>query len=230
MHAAEAVRKIGFEPVPHLSARRLSNVGELDDYMTALAGKAEVRRIFVVAGDCAPLGPFEDALSIIRSEQIARFGIKQVGIAGYPDGHPDIARDQLWRALSEKAQALEDLGYSSEITTQFCFDVDAVVRWIEEVRSRDIWSTIRIGVPGPASVKSLLRFAARCGVGTSAKVMQKYGLSLGKLMSVTGPDRMLGEMQDRIDRSRHGDVRIHIYPFGGLERTAEWLTSFKPSI
>lgn len=227
--AAALVRRLGFVPVPHISARRLKSEEELDGYLHALSHDAGLDRAFAVAGDGEPKGPFADALEVIRSGRLAAHGVKRVGISGYPEGHPDFPTDVLWRAMYDKHQILNDLGHEVIITTQFTFDADTMLAWIRQVRDRGISSTVRLGVPGPATVQSLLRFAARCGVDASAKVLRKYGVSITRLMAVAGPDRLLTDLTMAIDPTIHGDVRIHLYPFGGLQRAAEWATMFKNS-
>jgi methylenetetrahydrofolate reductase (NADPH) len=223
--AACRVREAGFTPVPHISARRLGSAAELESFLAALAAKAYVDRVFVVAGDIAePAGPFDDALAVIRSGVLARHGIRQVGIAGYPEGHPDISAAALNRALFDKLEALDAAGQGSWIATQFSFDADPVLDWLAALRTRTNVPA-RIGVAGPASIKALLRFAARCGVGVSAKVMAKYGLSLTQLLGSAGPGPLIEELAQRLEPDVHGDVRLHFYPFGGLEKTAEWISA-----
>ena len=57
---ATTIRKFGFEPVPHISARRLGSQRELDELLRRLRGDADVTRVFVVAGDVTQaLGPYE---------------------------------------------------------------------------------------------------------------------------------------------------------------------------
>src|SRR3546814_10207425 len=92
------------------------------------------------------------------------------------------------------------------VVTQFGFDPDAFLAWLKEARVRGIDTPVRIGIPGPAGIKTLLRFAARCGVGASASVLMKYGASITNLLGSAGPDRLvdayaadLGEA----DRKRH---------------------------
>lgn len=221
--AACRVREAGFTPVPHISARRLGSADELDSFLGALSAKASVDRVFVVAGDISePTGPFDDALAVIRSGALVRHGIAQVGIAGYPEGHPDISKAALERALFDKLAALAAAGQSSWIATQFSFDADPVLDWLAALRTRTN-VPVRIGVAGPASIKALLRFAARCGVGVSAKVMAKYGLSLTQLLGSAGPGPLIDELARRLEPDVHGDVRLHFYPFGGLEKTADWI-------
>jgi methylenetetrahydrofolate reductase (NADPH) len=230
VETAELVRDMGFVPVPHISARRVPSSEELENFLRALEGRAGLDRAFVVAGDLAqPLGPYDDALAIIRSGLLAKHGIRRVGIAGYPEGHPDIPQERLWQALRDKSAALQDLGHEPIVTTQFAFDSERVLGWIEDVRALGLDSTLRIGVPGPASVRTLMRFAARCGVGTSAKVLKKYGLSITQLLTTAGPDRLVTDLAAGIG-PQHGDIRVHFYPFGGVRATVLWARDFLASV
>lgn len=222
--AAHAVRNAGFVPVPHLSARRLTSHEELTVFLVAL----EADRVFAVGGDPAtPHGPFPDALSLIDSGRLEIHGVRAVSIAGYPEGHPDISDPLLEAALLDKCRALTERGLDGEIITQFGFDADPIWDWIEGVREKGIDLPVRIGVPGPAGIRKLLRFAARFGVGTSASIARKYGLSLTNLMGTAGPDRFLRALATGYHPDRHGEVKLHFYTFGGLRTTAEWIADFR---
>jgi methylenetetrahydrofolate reductase (NADPH) len=222
--AAKRVKELGFLPIPHISARRLSSQEELEGYLAGLQREVGTDHAFVVAGDPPqPMGPYEDALSIIRSGLLAKYGIKRVGISGYPEGHPEIGNEKLWQAMRDKQIAIQERGHDFAVVTQFSFDAEPVLNWLEQVRSAGVQATVRVGIPGPASVKRLLAFAARCGVGASTKVMAKYGLSITKLLSTAGPDQIVQEYAEKLDRAKHGDVLLHFYPFGGLRTTAEWV-------
>ncbi len=225
--AAVRVRQLGFLPIPHISARRIGSQAELEQFLAALRAEAAIDHAFVVAGDPPrPLGPYEDALAVIRTGLLAQYGIRRVGIAGYPEGHPDIGNDTLWAAKRDKLAALRDEGHDFAVVTQFAFAAEPVLRWLEEERRQGIDALVRIGIPGPASVKRLLSFAARCGVGASTKVMAKYGLSLSRLLTTAGPDRLVETLATQLDPARHGDVLLHLYPFGGLQTTAQWARDF----
>jgi len=222
------VRNLGFIPIPHISARRLQSEEELRSFLAGLRDKAHIDHAFVVAGDPPqPLGPFEDALAIIRTGMLAEYGVKRVGISGYPEGHPEIGNDKLWTSSIEKQLELDKRGHDFAIVTQFAFDATPVLNWLERLRANNVHALVRIGIPGPASVKTLLRFAARCGVGASTKVMAKYGVSITKLLTTAGPDKLIEDFARRLDPERHGDVLFHLYPFGGLETTARWVQEFQ---
>jgi len=225
---AKRVRELGFLPIPHISARRLTSQEELEGFLSGLQQEVGTDHAFVVAGDPPqPMGPYADALSIIRSGLLAKYGIQRVGISGYPEGHPDIGNEQLWQAMRDKQFAIRERSHDFAVVTQFAFDAEPVLAWLEKVREAGIEALVRVGVPGPASVKRLLGFAARCGVAASGTVMKKYGMSLTKLLSTAGPDQLIEEYAERLDPARHGEVLLHFYPFGGLRSTAEWIRDFR---
>ncbi|UNK46255.1 methylenetetrahydrofolate reductase [Arthrobacter sulfonylureivorans] len=226
--AAAAVKRHGFVPVPHVSARRLASQAELEDFLRALSADAAPEDVFVVGGDPAePMGPFADSLEVIRSGLLPKYGIRRVGISGYPEGHPDISDDVLWKALEDKYAELQQQNLESVIITQFGFDADPVFEWLAEVRRRGINAPVRIGVPGPAGVKRLLNYAKRFGVASSAGIVHKYGFSLTNLLGTAGPDKFLEEFASRYNPAVHGTVKLHFYTFGGMKATAEWVEGFR---
>ncbi|MER5794365.1 methylenetetrahydrofolate reductase [Streptomyces sp. NPDC001980] len=228
LDAARAVRRLGFVPVPHLSARRLGSHADFEQFLTGLHTDGTSDNVFAVAGDPAsPEGPYEDSLSLIESGLLQRHGVRHVGISGYPEGHPAIPGDVLWSVLRDKTAALAAHGLDGGVITQFGFDVGPVLAWIERVRDAGIALPVRVGVPGPAGVRRLMAYAARFGVGTSAAIARKYGLSLTNLMGTAGPDRFLHALAEGYDPARHGEVKIHFYTFGGLRATSEWVAQFR---
>ncbi len=226
--AAKTVKDMGFIPVPHISARRLKSQEELEEFLGRLREVGATEHIFVVGGDPAePEGPYPDALTVIRTGLLPRYGVREVSIAGYPEGHPDIADDVLWRHLDEKALELAQQRLDAVILTQFSFDTDPVLAWIDQVRERGIDAPIRIGTPGPAGIKRLLGFARRFGIGANAMIVKKYGFSLSNLMGSAGPDRFVTDLAGLLAAdAKSGDVKLHFYTFGGLAETSEWVRDF----
>ncbi|MFE3826587.1 methylenetetrahydrofolate reductase [Streptomyces sp. NPDC059092] len=226
--AARAVRRHGYTPVPHLSARRLRSRSELEELLTALRSAGAADHVFVVGGDpTTPHGPYDDSLALIRSGLLQEYGVRHVGISGYPEGHPAIAGPLLWSAIEDKTAALARHGLSGDIITQFGFDVAPVLTWVEAVRARGIAVPIRVGVPGPAGIKRLMTYATRFGVGTSASIAKKYGFSITNLMGTAGPDRFVRALADSYDPYRHGVLKLHFYTFGGIRATSRWVTDFR---
>lgn len=228
LDAVQAVKRFGYVPVPHISARRLRSQQSLEEYLSALAAEDACENVLVIAGDPAePLGPYEDALAVIKSGLLQQYGARHIGVGGYPEGHPAIPESALWSALEGKVAALSQLGLPGVIITQFGFDVDPVLKWLEAVRERGIGLPVRVGVPGPAGVRRLLSYAHRFGVGTSAGIAKKYGFSITNLMGTAGPEKFIRALADGFDPQRHGEVKLHFYTFGGLKATSEWLDGFR---
>jgi methylenetetrahydrofolate reductase (NADPH) len=226
--AAKAVRELGFVPVPHISARRLQSQAQLEEFLDRLQEVGATEHVFAVGGDPAtPEGPYEDSLAVIRTGILQKYGAREISIAGYPEGHPDISDEVLWRALEGKAVALREQGLDAVILTQFAFDTDAVMAWIDAVRGRGIDYQIRIGTPGPAGIKRLLGFARRFGVGANAMIVRKYGFSLTNLMGTAGPDKFVNDLAGMLaEDPAAGEVGLHFYAFGGLRATSEWVRDF----
>ncbi|MGS2722202.1 methylenetetrahydrofolate reductase [Porticoccus sp. GXU_MW_L64] len=225
--AACTVRSLGFEPMPHLSARRISSVEELQQTVQRCVAEAQVDRVLIIAGDPPKAqGPFEDTMQLLQTGIFEQSGIKVVGIGGHPDGHPEINDDVLWKFLKIKISEIEKRGMTPFIVTQFVFDPESLLRWLCELRERGIEVPVRVGVPGPANIKRLMKFAKICGVGASMSVLKKYGISLGRLMNVAGPEKLVDALAERFS-SEHGRVRLHFYPFGGIEETIRWIEKYK---
>lgn len=224
--AAVEVRKLGFEPMPHFSARRITSADDFEGYLKAVVDEAEVSRCFIVAGD--PLeaqGPYWDTSALLATGAFERAGIRAIGIGGHPEGHPHMTTEQSWQVIDNKIADIEARGLATLIVTQFAFDAQVVLDWLATLRMRGIDAPVRIGVPGPAGIKRLLRFAAHCGVGASASVMKKYGVSITNLLGTAGPDRLVDDFAAGLG-PQHGRVRLHFYPFGGIEATADWIARY----
>jgi methylenetetrahydrofolate reductase (NADPH) len=225
--AAVAVRELGYEPMPHFSARRILSREEFESYLKAVVKEAGVRRCFIVAGDPPePQGPYFDTSALIATGAFEGNGITAIGIGGHPEGHPNMTADEAWAILEAKVAEIERRGMAPLVVTQFGFDPEAFLGWLAELRTRGIETPVRIGIPGPAGIKTLLRFAARCGVGASASVMAKYGLSITNLLGSAGPDKLVDTFAAKLG-DEHGRVRLHFYPFGGLSKTVEWISEYE---
>ncbi|KWV58485.1 methylenetetrahydrofolate reductase [Rhizobium altiplani] len=229
VNAARVIRSCGFEPVPIISSRRLHSEEDLDGLISNLVGSAAPSRFILVGGDPAsPVGPYKDSLALLKSGVLERHSIRQVGIVAYPDGHPKIETSALWQALKWKVEFLRDAGCSVEITTQFGFDAAAVISWLKRLRDMGITSPVRIGVPGPADVAKLLRFAKQFGVVASASIARGYGLSLTDLLLPVGPERFWDQLGAGIGKYDLGGVLYHLYPFGGVMEGVRWINDHLP--
>jgi len=225
--AAVTVRGLGFQPMLHVPARRIASLAELESFVTRAVDESGVESCFVIAGDAAsPKGPFADSASLIETGVFERSGIKRIGVGGHPEGHPVMDESQRWEVLERKCRSIESRGMVPLIVTQFGFDADIVLTWLAELRQRGINHPVRVGVPGPAGVAVLARYAAMCGVSASASIWSKYGISIGKLFGTAGPDRFVDRLASGLTEA-HGIVSLHIFPFGGVAQSVEWVEHYR---
>jgi methylenetetrahydrofolate reductase (NADPH) len=220
---AALVRAAGLEPVPHLAVRNFASPDALGRFLDRLAGEAGVRRLLVIAGDRAePAGPFHGALEAIDSGLISRRGIVEIGISGYPDGHPRIAQHELDRLLAAKLEAAQQTGLSVQIVTQFCLDAVPLIAWLKKLRDHGIDHPVRVGLAGPTSLATLMRYAKRCGVRASTQGLARNAGLIKHLLGASAPDGIVRALIEANRDGELGDIAPHLFSFGGIGATARW--------
>jgi methylenetetrahydrofolate reductase (NADPH) len=223
IEAATRVRGQGLEPVPHLAAREVESRAALDDVLARLTRWAGVRRILVVGGDLSHAkGPFGSALELIESGLLQRAGIREIAVAGYPEGHPRLSQDMLDRALAAKIEAAAQTGLDITIVTQLCFDADAVLGWVRRLRHLGIENPVRIGMAGPADLTSLIRLARRCGVRATAQSLTRHAGLTKHLLAAGTPDRVIRPLAEAAFQGALGRVAAHFFSPASTAATARW--------
>lgn len=223
--AARRLRHAGYMPVPHLAARRIESHGALRERLAMLTGEAGVDDVLVIAGSVdAPAGPFASSMDILRTGVLAEHGIMRIGIAGHPEGSPDIPTGEVDAALAEKAAFAATHGIDMRIVTQFGFDAGRYIDWADGLRVSGIGLPVHVGVSGPARITTLLKYAALCGVGPSLDFLKKRAGSVMALAAGYSPEGLVQSIEAHV--AAHADcsiAQLHVFPFGGLRKSAEWL-------
>ena len=213
----------GMQPVPHLPARLMRSAGQLDDRLGELAG-TDVEHLLLVAGDHKrAAGPYHDTLDILESGKLVEHGFRRLGVTAYPEGHPLTARGELEAALARKIAYASATDTEMWIVTQFTFASAPAVAWLAAMRDRGCPLPVYIGLPGPARLRTLLAYAARCGVRASARALTRQP-SVIRLLKSWSPDDILQALaQYSVESPRTTLAGIHLFTFGGLPRTSRWL-------
>lgn len=221
---AKGVFMRGLQAIPHFAARNIASEKSLQEILSRLTTSAGVRQIMLIGGDRdRAAGPFEQAIDVIESGVLSRCGIEEIGIAAYPEGHPHISEDVLRASLRDKLEAAGRAGLRAHIVTQFSFDAWPVVTWLRALRASGVNNQVRIGMAGPASVPSLMRFAQRCGVRASARGFARNASTIGKLLTRATPAEIVNDFAEATASEKLGDIAAHIYSFGGLPQAAKWV-------
>lgn len=214
---AERMAAMGHEAVPHLSAHMIRDRSHLSELLDRCRA-AGFREAFVVGGDAKDRGELHDGLALLRAMDELGHPFETIGVPGYPEGHPDIGDERLLEVLLEKER------YASYMATQMCFDPDAIVRWIAEMRRLGVTLVVHLGTPGVADITKLMAISARIGVADSARYLKKHKRMVGRLLTPGkfGPDSLLEGMAPAIADPSANIEALHVFTFNQVAATVEW--------
>jgi methylenetetrahydrofolate reductase (NADPH) len=221
---AQRLHNDGMNPVPHLAARSLKDTDQLDALLSAFTQKAGVSEVLVIGGGVdSPVGEFASSIEVLNTGLIQKYGINNIGVAGHPEGSPDISDDEIVEALGLKNDLARRDGLNLYIETQFCFEADIVLAWEKSIRAAGNNLPIRVGIPGPATIKTLFRFAQVSGIGPSMRFIAKQAKNVAKLMTVQSPHILLDDLAQGMAADKDCMIKyFHFYPFGGFAKTAAY--------
>jgi methylenetetrahydrofolate reductase (NADPH) len=214
---AEHLQRSGFQAVPHLAARMIRDRGHLRELLARLEA-AGIERAFVVGGDAGGPGEFGDGLALLRAMAEAGHRLRELGVPGYPEGHPDIPAERLLQALADKQP------YVDYVTTQMCFDARAMATWIAGRRAAGMTLPVHLGLPGVAELHKLMVIGARIGVADSRRFLAKNARLVGRLVRPGGysPNGLLAELGPLMADPAAKVEGLHIYTFNQVETTEAW--------
>ena len=215
--AAQKIQELGKKAVPHLTARSFHGVEELRTYLSGLQASGIERILLIGGGVPKPAGVFSSVMDMLKTELFAEYGINSFDFAGHPEGNPDDPDSDYH--LLEKLKWTEKHKITARIVTQWSLDTEKTNNWINSLRKNGIQNPINLGIPGPSTLKTLMRFAKVCGVKASTEVLRKQGLNISKLMFVNKPDKIVSELR--------GYDQLHLYPFGGIANSSDWLNEWQ---
>jgi methylenetetrahydrofolate reductase (NADPH) len=227
VETAVALRRAGFNPVPHIAAREMPSHELLDDFLARLRGEAGVARVLLIAGDVAGTrGPFESTLDICASGSIESHGVSAVSVAGHPEGHPFLGLPDVLKVLATWRDWGRRTGTRVDVVTQFCFESGPILQWIGELDKAGIGLPVIVGLAGPATPATLTKFALRCGIGNSMRALRSQIGRFGRLLTDNGPDDVVRGLRSASPAATASIAGFHLFPFGGLRKAGSWLRDY----
>lgn len=222
LRACVTVGAAGFDPIPHIPVRLIENEATLDRLLEG-AVRAQVKEVLLIAGDHAQAaGPYSAVADVLRTGKLNQHGLRRVSLAGHPEGHPTVGLEEIRRAELEKADLAAPL--ETTFVTQFFFEAGPFLQWAASMRVRTTGRVrLAAGLAGPAGIATLLRFAARCGVGASMRALTARPGSFAKLIGDHGPEEVMDDLATAYANDASVFDSLHFYCFGGFLRTCEWL-------
>lgn len=226
--AAKAVKAVGLTPVPHVPARRIPDLAEVRRIAQNFAA-AGVTKILLIAGDMtAPAGAFDSTIGVLESGEFAKAGIKEMYMAGHPEGHAHMTEAQLREYEQKKVALTNAQGVKLNFVTQVVFEPEPMIEWNKTLRRTGITNPARPGLPGPASIKTLLRYAKICGAGASIKALTSGKASLvASLLGDSGPEGSIRTLAKAQSKGETDFAGLHFFAFGGFLKTSKYVAAMQ---
>ena len=202
---AKELTNLSFNPVPHFPARSIKNLNVLKDYIKRCKD-CGVKQALVIGGSAQPVGDFHCSLQLLETGLFEGF---RIGIAGHPDGSPDISDSDLEKAMEDKKP------YADYIVTQWLMEPEPIIKFVSKQTI-----PVHVGITGPMKISSLLKFANTVGAKNSINFIKS---NLGKTLDLLRPK----DPNDLIEKVKSVTSNFHIYTFGSLKETNTWLMEKK---
>jgi methylenetetrahydrofolate reductase (NADPH) len=225
---AKRLNAEGYPAMPHFPARIIKDRATLADWVARYKGEADVKQGLLLAGGVAqPVGDFQTSMQLLESG--AFDGFERLHVAGHPEGNKDIDPDGSDRMVMEaarwKSAFAERTDAKMAMATQFCFEADPVIAWVDRLAAEGIKLPVHIGVAGPAKLQTLIKFAIACGVGPSLRVLQKRAMDVTKLLLPYEPTEFVAALAaHKAANPDFGIEAVHFFPLGGIKTNATWIT------
>ena len=191
----------GFNPVPHFPARSIKNLSNLKDYVKTCKDGG-VKQALIIGGGAQPIGDYHCSLQLLETGLFEGF---KIGIAGHPEGSPDISEIDLEKAMNNKKP------YADYIVTQWLLDTSLIASFISKQSI-----PVHVGITGPLRISNLIKFASIVGAKNSLKFLKSNVNQALDLLKPRDPNSLINELKDVTQN-------FHIYTFGGLKETNKWL-------
>ncbi len=224
---AARLRREGFEPMPHFPARIIKDKATLTEWITRYKAEADVKQGLLLAGGVGkPQGDFHSSMQLLETG--AFDGFERLHVAGHPEGNKDIDPDGSDRLVMDALRWKQDFSTRTDakmaLATQFCFEAEPVIDWVNRLQAEGIDLPVHIGVAGPAKLQTLIKFSIACGVGASLKVLQKRAMDVSKLLLPYEPDEFVRALAThKAANPGFGIESVHFFPLGGIKTNAKWI-------
>lgn len=224
---ARRIAAEGYDVMPHFPARIIRDKATLQDWVARYKDAGVKQGLLLAGGVAQPVGDYATSMQLLESG--AFDGFQRLHVAGHPEGNKDIDPDGSDRMVMEaarwKSAFAERTDAQMAMATQFCFEAQPVIDWVNRLQAEGVKLPVHIGIAGPAKLQTLIKFAIACGVGPSLRVLQKRAMDVTKLLLPYEPTEVLeGLAAHKAANPGFGIEQVHFFPLGGIKTNAQWVT------
>ena len=116
-------------------------------------------KILVIGGGGKQMGNISSSIDVLKTELLSKYNFKEVGLAGHQEGNPDISESEMDKAIIEKNAFARNSDFKAYLATQFFFEASSLKKWEKKLDSLNNSLEIHAGIPGPATLKTLISYA-----------------------------------------------------------------------
>lgn len=214
----------GYKVIPHLASRRIHNhdqLARISDFLDHY----NVEEIFAIGGDGKPFGDYSNSYDLLEKLLDMSHSIKEIGVGGYPEGHPLIDDDTILAYLKAKISLAREFGVGIHINSQACYDPDDVVSWLSFIKKHNIDIPIYLGVSAPMNILKLAQTSQEIGVGDSVAFLRMVGVEGALKSAMYSPNPLLNSLSGKpgMDQVKG----LHLFTFNHIKASVEWQQNFK---
>jgi methylenetetrahydrofolate reductase (NADPH) len=224
---AKRIGDEGFDVMPHFPARIIKDKATLLEWVARYKDVGVKQGLILAGNPAAQVGDFSSSMELLETGAFT--GFDRLHVAGHPEGNKDIDPDgsdkMVMEAARWKSAFSERTDAQMAMATQFCFEAQPVIDWVNRLQAEGIKLPVHIGIAGPAKLQTLIKFAIACGVGPSLRVLQKRAMDVTKLLLPYEPTEVLeGLAAHKAANPGFGIEQVHFFPLGGIKTNAQWVT------
>ena len=221
------IQQCGMITTPHIAARNITSRQELETALQRLCQEAGVKSALVIGGDRdTPIGNYTSSHQLIKTGLFQKYEFQKLYIACYPERHPGIPHKLLASERRKKLAAIREAGLNACLISQFAFEADPIIEFAMRL-NEETSIPLRVGLAGPVKNTALIKYAMLCGVGSSLRALRRNKRLLGLMTNRYAPESLLKQLREALPNTSGLIDGIHIFTFGQLTGTAEWIAKLR---
>lgn len=212
----QQVSEAGFEAIPTIPARRITDETEVGKILGAM-NQLSLKGALLVGGNDTSSALFQDSIGLaIHCMNRHESPLRHIYFAAHPEGTIEQEAADLISTMKQKEDMCLKAGLKLTFVTQLCLSADAFISWIKLVRAAGIVAPIQIGISTSCSHLAMTSRLQFCFDARKARLIDSYQ-TLGEIKDGFVPRLFVHELQSRINFQQMNICGYHWYGFDTLQ-------------